>query len=104
MLKLSQKISTLMKGAAVASAIGFAGLALSAAPALAQHHGGGGWHGGFHGGFRPHGFRGGFFHGRFFGPGWFGWGLYGYPYPYYYGYYDDPNYCDYYAYYYGYCY
>jgi hypothetical protein len=105
MLKLSQKVSVVMKSAAIAGVIGMAGAALSVAPAVAQHHGGGGWHGGgggaWHGG---GGWRGGYWHGRFYGPGWYGWGYYGYPYPYYYGYYGDPNYCDYYAYYYGYCY
>src|SRR5271154_6167700 len=48
MLKLSQKVSVAMKGAAVAGAIATAGIAFSAVPAAAQHHGGGGggWHGG----------------------------------------------------------
>ena len=36
MLKLSQKLSVLMKGAAIAGAIGLAGIALSVAPALAH--------------------------------------------------------------------
>jgi hypothetical protein len=46
MLKLSQKVSVVMKSAAIAGVIGMAGAALSVAPAVAQHHGGGGWHGG----------------------------------------------------------
>jgi len=51
MLKLSEKLKTLAKRAALAGLIG-AGISLAITPAAAQMHGGGGFHGGgggFHG-------------------------------------------------------
>jgi hypothetical protein len=82
-----RKFGTLIVEAVVSILVG-------ASPALAQHHGGGGWHGGggsWHGGHEWHGGRwhrgwdsGGIYFG--FGP-WWGWDAYDYyPYPYAYPY------------------
>jgi hypothetical protein len=123
MRKFSETLKTLARSLAVSGMIataGIAGAALSTTPAVAQMHGGGGFHGGGGGGFHGGGFhggaggfhgegrsdrdgfrggfhRGGWVRGRWYGPGWAGW--YGAEFdPY-----DDQYGCSYYDYYYGLC-